>query len=87
MTKYEIQISTLVDAIYDADYYVEIFERICGPDAKLLHENPNAMNLLNNFWFALPDTRSIRTPVFFQLCDVIENANSCEEDIVGGDPF
>lgn len=73
-----LSISALVAAIYEADYYVSLFERTCGPDIDNLHTNPKAITLLNNFWFALPDNKSIRTPVFFQLCGVIEDANEDE---------
>lgn len=66
-------IASLVEAIYDNSYYVTLFERVCG-DPTSFPTNPRAIQLLNEFWFRLPDNQSIRTPVFFQLCDVIENA-------------
>lgn len=70
----QTRIAALVAAIYENNYYTSLFERVCGPDVNALPTNPNAISLLNNFWFALPDNKSIRTPVFFQLCDVIEDA-------------
>ncbi len=73
LTTQQQTIASLVEAIYDNDYYVTLFERVCGNPASL-PTNPQAIRLLNDFWFCLPDNRSIRTPVFFQLCDVIETA-------------
>jgi hypothetical protein len=75
------QIAKLVLSIYEENYFVMLFEDVClkmnTPDTFHLHAN--AIDLLNDFWYALPDSRSIRTPVFFQLCDVIESAQ-CDED-------
>ena len=66
------EIAALVDSIYKTDYYVDLLQRLCDPST--LHANPEAISILNRFWFSLPDDRSIRTPTFFRLCDVIENA-------------
>lgn len=68
------KIASLVEAIYNADYYTNLFERVCG-DPAALPTNPRAISLLNDFWFRLPDNSSIRTPVFFQLCDILESDN------------
>lgn len=72
------KIKALVDAIYDTKYYVNILERLCYTPT--LHNQSNAISILNEFWFALPDNSSIRTPVFFQLCDVIDGAEEEDDD-------
>jgi hypothetical protein len=83
LTLQQQKIASLVGAIYENDYYVNLFERVCG-DAAALPTNPAAIRLLNDFWFRLPDNTSIRTPVFFQLCDIIEGEEDegcpCGED-------
>jgi hypothetical protein len=73
------RIAALVVAVHETEYYTNLFERVCGPATYHLHTNPNAISLLNNFWFALPDSKSIRTPVFFQLCNIIEDAGEVDE--------
>jgi hypothetical protein len=72
LTPQQTKILNLVDAIYDNDYYVDLFERVCA-SPRTLHTDPDALRMLNDFWFRLPDNMSIRTPVFFQLCDIIED--------------
>jgi hypothetical protein len=74
----EDKIKSLVEAIYDTSYFTRILERMCDP--RTLHTNPKAISILNEFWFALPDNSSIRTPVFFQLCDVIEGEEEEDDD-------
>jgi hypothetical protein len=83
LTPQQTKILDLVDAIYDNEYFVDLFERTCE-DPATLWRNPQAIRMLNDFWFLLPDNRSIRTPVFFQLCDIIEGEEDdgcpCGED-------
>ena len=66
------KIADLVRAIYETEYYVDAFERVCDHPSTL-HINPKRFQILNQFWVSLPDSRQIRTPVFFQLCDILEN--------------
>ena len=86
----QTRIAELVVTIHETEYYTNLFERVCGPATYHLHTKPNAIALLNNFWFALPDSKSIRTPVFFQLCGIIEDAGEEVDDDDGyddGAPF
>jgi hypothetical protein len=76
----QTRIAELVVAIHETEYYTNLFERVCGPATYHLHTNPNAISLLNDFWFALPDGKVIRTPVFFQLCNIIEDAGEVDDD-------
>jgi len=66
------KIRSLIEAIYDTNYHIGLFERVCG-DPTTLPTNPRAISLLNDFWFRLPDNMSIRTATFFKLCDILED--------------
>lgn len=70
MTYASDKISDLVTSIYKTEFYVHQLESLCDPAT--LSTNPRVLEILNDFWFKLPDNRSIRTNTFFKLCDVIE---------------
>ena len=67
------QITKLVHTIYLEEFYLDILERLCVPYE--LTTNPNAIGILNEFWARLPDSKAIRTPAFFELCDFISTVD------------
>lgn len=87
LTPLQQKINDLVNSIYENQYFVELFERTLGSENTIdqFHLRPNAISILNDFWFNLPDAPHIRTPVFFQLCDVLEDEDNYEQCSCGED--
>lgn len=68
------EIDSVIRAIYDEGYYVELWERVYRRrTAPLDTLSPcEAYKVFNDFWEALPDTRSIRHGPFYAVCDMAE---------------
>lgn len=63
------RITDLVDIIHAEEFYLDVFHRLCDPTT--LSDNPDAIGIFHEFWNRLPDSKAIRTPAFFALCDFI----------------
>lgn len=76
---YSQKVADLQTQIYTDEYYVSLYQ-----NALREHKMTNAgiekheygqtalNNMLNDFWFSLPDSQAIRTGPFFFLCDLCE---------------
>ena len=58
--------------VYENDYYINIFEYVKGKDYPELDTPRDIINLWDDFWFALPDNKSIHRTPFYQICDIAE---------------
>jgi hypothetical protein len=63
--------------VYSNDYYVSLFEQVCekygGLGESFGLQDPEKINSFwNDFWYALPDTKSIRRAPFGEICDLAE---------------
>lgn len=74
-------------AIIDNDYYVKLYSAALkrhGMTADGVDEaeftDAKLVDMANTFWFALPDSPSIRREPFFQLCNIAEHCFDGPED-------
>jgi hypothetical protein len=74
---YAEKVAELQKQIYSAQYYVELYQAALRNNAmtgidveKQTYEPEVLVEMLNDFWFSLPDTPAIRTGPFFLLCDL-----------------
>lgn len=82
---YKQDVADVQQAIFDEDFYCQLYRRVLE-DSGMTVENVTALKyqddelseMLNNFWWYLPDSPSIRRAPFFQLCDLCEGPE--EED-------
>jgi hypothetical protein len=60
--------------IISEGYYTHIYFALKEKKKFILTEanDVEINNFFNEFWFALPDNKSIRTPTFFKVCDICE---------------
>ena len=64
--------------IYVQEYYCHIAERLKAlPSFKNIETTKSTAKIWlfwNEFWERLPDAEYIRTPIFFQICDLAEGS-------------
>ena len=63
--------------VYDEDYYLDIFERVCENYGGLgncfaLQDPLKINNFWNDFWYELPDSKHIHRNPFYDICDLAE---------------
>lgn len=73
----------LSDEIYRLDYYTDLWYNIVQNFDFETATEYEICDILNKFWFALPDSPAIRRDPFFKLCDLSERI--FDEDLYNGD--
>ena len=63
--------------VYECDYYIDLFEQICEKYGGLgetfgLQNEEKINSFWNDFWYALPDSRSIHREPFDEICELAE---------------
>ena len=71
--------AVLVQQVHSEGYYTDRFYRLLtkhkmSPESicRYMHDDKALVAMWNDFWFALPDSPSIRHGAFFPLCDLCE---------------
>ena len=78
MTDYMAKVIDLERSIYSNEYYVNLWEQVKdGRDIKCLSD-VTLCEMLNDFWYVLPDSRSIHRPPFNALCDLCEGIDDLD---------
>lgn len=76
---YKYAVRDLQEHIMNEDYFHDVYE-IALANAGMnkrgvaysSYTNEALNNMLNNFWFELPDTQTIRREPFFRLCELCQ---------------
>ena len=84
---YVQRVAMFQDELYQEQYYIAQYEHVLvergmTPDgvSQSQYSSSQLCSLLNDFWFALPDSTAIReNDVFFTLCDLCEGDHSEEQ--------
>lgn len=72
MTRYQNSVIALESKVYSNEFYVSRWEYVKnGRDLQSLSDD-DLWSLLNEFWVALPDSRSIHREPFYDLCELCE---------------
>lgn len=86
MTNIQQQMNYLAHAVYDEDYYIDIFVAAMNKHemgiegcAQYKYSDAKIIEMCNDFWLDLPDTPAIRREPFFLLCDIAEHCFDEEE--------
>jgi hypothetical protein len=76
---YTERVAQLQSQIYSTQYYVELYQDALRKNVmsnqgveQHAYESDALSEMLNDFWFSLPDSPAIRTGPFFLLCDLCE---------------
>lgn len=70
MTDYMAKVIVLERSIYANDYYVGLWEKMKEERDITCLSDVELCELLNDFWYVLPDSRSIHREPFYELCDL-----------------
>lgn len=81
MTSIQTSFSELIAAIHREQYFVPLFEAtmaghgmdVDSADAGLFDDGA-IIDMVNDFWFELPDSPTIRRIPFGLVCDIAQNA-------------
>lgn len=83
-TDIQIKSAQVLDEVLASSYYVSRLEALRAR-RKLTYEDlrtgqdKDLILFWHLFWECLPDSPSIRQPVFFKICDIAESIFDCEE--------
>ena len=79
-TEIQKQAMALQDSVYTQKYYVPLYEKALAKHGMTVmainqswHTDKQLVSMANTFWFALPDSPTIRTDTFFMLCRIAEH--------------
>ena len=79
MTTLSDKMVELQSSIFKTNFYVPLYVEALKQNNMSTatvdqreHSVREIVRLANSFWFLLPDSPAIRTPVFFQLCSIAE---------------
>lgn len=78
MTDYMAKVIVLERSIYANDYYVGLWEKMKEERDITCLSDVELCELLNDFWYVLPDSRSIHRPPFYALCDLCEGIDDLD---------
>ena len=80
MTDYKVKVIELERSIYTSDYYVNLWEQVKdGRDITGLSD-VELCEMLNDFWYILPDSKAIHRAPFYVLCDLCEGIDDLDID-------
>ena len=62
-----------VKAVFDNNYYVDIFKEIRACKFPTVLNEYDIIEFWNCFWFELPDSKEIHCQPFYMICDICES--------------
>lgn len=74
-----------IDLVFACDYYVRLFDQVRSgrslEELKSMSRGEEITSFWNQFWFDLPDNRTIHRQPFNEICEICEYDYRDEEEM------